>query len=457
MKHIFILIAVLMPLLCIAQKEDYVWVMGNNIIDFNTTPPTVRENGDFAPDFALTSISDRDGNLKYWRCGNYLYNRNGEVIYKFEGRTDYLNSISIIPFPNSEIKYLSLRYDTKKTKLLFSIIDGSKDELHPEIIDGFASLPISDEYGTPVVFQVKNQRNFWMMIENYEKFNVYSLSETGITLHSTIEMQPKEDYTWIDCINFQVVSPSQTKAFAYAMGLPEDMHYFYIEFDNENGLIKSITKHHGKRDFYTNFAFTRNEKYLYFTCCDDDGYKIVCDHNIYRCPVEKLSEDGALKKYRELVYAGTSDLYVEFFKLGPDGNIYFITPNTENLGVIYNPESDNPVVVEDGLKLAQEMKIKNLEAIFPFTFSCPSDFSYTVDCRDVAFSFSATDGYRSLKWDFGDGTPVVIDESNPKHTYDTYGKYNVHLTVDLNGSDTREFSAEVEVGRLITKPTIISE
>jgi len=111
MKHFLTFVAVfLMPLLTLAQREDYVWVMGNNIIDFKTYPPTVIANADFAYATGLTSIADRYGNLKYWLSGKYLYNKNNEVIYEAEdyGVYEHMATLTIFPFPDDESKYIFL-------------------------------------------------------------------------------------------------------------------------------------------------------------------------------------------------------------------------------------------------------------------------------------------------------------------------------------------------------------
>lgn len=58
-------------------------------------------------------------------------------------------------------------------------------------------------------------------------------------------------------------------------------------------------------------------------------------------------------------------------------------------------------------------------------------WDYTLNCNNplqVNF-YSTSIEADSLVWDFGDGTPLVIDDETPQHTYSTTGEYTVTLTV----------------------------
>lgn len=57
-------------------------------------------------------------------------------------------------------------------------------------------------------------------------------------------------------------------------------------------------------------------------------------------------------------------------------------------------------------------------------------FQYQVDCTDLLTVnfYDASIGADSLVWDFGDGSPLVINEANPVHTYTSQGGYTVTLT-----------------------------
>lgn len=447
MKHIFILIAVLMPLLGIAQKEDYVWVMGNNIIDFNTTPPTVRANGDFGPKPGLTSISDCDGNLVYWLNGVNLYNKNSELI-NTDGRitvSDWLAGMTIFPFPGSENKYIFIYLEKKAYNdigtIHFTVIDGSKDILHPELIRDFATLPYNNS--TPIFIQKKNSRDFWLLHQDDDMLVVYSFTKDGLSLISKKNLPMENDeYFILGGIYGNDVSRSQTKIYFYEVSFWENDITVYLDFDNVNGIINDITVHQGKGEVYLNWVFTSNERFFYFTLYEN---KTERNNKIFRCPVEKLKEKDALRKYRSLVYQFPAGQFIEALKMGPDGNIYFINgDNEEYIGVISNPEDDNPNVNPNGIKLAQTSKTDGWAAMFPYTYHYPFGLSYTRDCHDFTFSFSESE-YESVVWNFGDGTAEVKDVEKPTHTFAADGKYTVNLTVTLTDGIVREYSTEVGI------------
>ena len=85
---------------------------------------------------------------------------------------------------------------------------------------------------------------------------------------------------------------------------------------------------------------------------------------------------------------------------------------------------------------------KTIEGIEVFN-SPPPDVDFSASPRsgkaplDVSFT-SIVDGTGpfSYEWDFGDGTPVIYDVSQPNHTYQDSGVYNVTLEVTGAGGPT---------------------
>ena len=65
-------------------------------------------------------------------------------------------------------------------------------------------------------------------------------------------------------------------------------------------------------------------------------------------------------------------------------------------------------------------------ALFEFDIVCEN---FTVHFQDLSIEGD------SLVWDFGDGSPFVINESNPTHAYAQPGQYSVVLTAYKDGSD----------------------
>jgi PKD repeat protein len=107
--------------------------------------------------------------------------------------------------------------------------------------------------------------------------------------------------------------------------------------------------------------------------------------------------------------------------------------------------------------LSQDSSVLLYEAVGPPPPQPPvAIFSYTPIYPEVnqAVTFDASDSYDpdgdivSYTWDFGDGSPVVV-ESDPitYHTYTSYGDYNVTLTVTDNSSLTAVETAKIHISQ----------
>jgi PKD repeat protein len=110
--------------------------------------------------------------------------------------------------------------------------------------------------------------------------------------------------------------------------------------------------------------------------------------------------------------------------------------------ITHNPPSeDSTVLLQPGVPPAQP-------PIASFTFNPTYPEVNQVVNFDASGSYDP-DGYIvSYKWDFGDGTPPVV-ENNPitYHTYTSFGDYIVKLTVTDNSSLTDDETAEIHVSQ----------
>ena len=92
-----------------------------------------------------------------------------------------------------------------------------------------------------------------------------------------------------------------------------------------------------------------------------------------------------------------------------------------------------------------------------FSFSSlNSDFCgiYSVG-EPINFQNTSTGDIVNFTWNFGDGSPSIIGENNPSHTYDSIGSYTVDLTVeDVYGCfDTYSETIDITKGYEIILPT----
>jgi len=72
----------------------------------------------------------------------------------------------------------------------------------------------------------------------------------------------------------------------------------------------------------------------------------------------------------------------------------------------------------------------------------------------IEFTNLSTGSFSTVKWDFGDGSPINNDQ-NPVHTYNTVGKFKVVLTVEYNAGcvDIFERTVNISKGYSLVIPT----
>ncbi len=468
MKHRFLtlLLTLLIGFQAFAQKEDYVWVVGSNRIDFKTEPPTITYNGNFKFYSNLSNVCDYNGELIYWMNGDKLYNKDNEVIVELKINYKYSDDLfPILPFLNDKNKYLFGGYGIDGNFQLY-IIDGTLDVLHPQIKE-YAKMSYTHLTGSCIPVQEKNSRDFWLLFEQHHEIEVYSITETGLKLHSTFTKPNilNADYvtTWMD-MDYYSVSYDNTKIYADLVSTIDKSLYSNIDFDNENGIIKAMYLTYAEWDNFFGETFSTKGKYLYFTIWDTGGVNYHNPNNkneefqnIYRCPAEKLLEENSLLKYRELVYTCKTG-EISDMKCAPDGNIYILYDEPENfMGVIKNSDDEKPEVEERAfdLSVSTDIQIGDCAALFPATYHFPFEVSYNKKCDYVEFAFSDNYKVKSLLWDFGDGTESST-EKNPKHSYKS-GFYKVKLTVDYDDKETKTYLLDVDIPQKPKTPVLVCE
>lgn len=467
MKHRFLtlLLTLLIGFQAFAQKEDYVWVVGSNRIDFKTEPPTITYNGNFKFYSNLSNVCDYNGELLYWLNGYKLYNKDNDVIFELKNQNYeyWWEGFSILPFMNDKNKYI-FGINCKDGYVHFYIIDGTLDALHPQIKD-YAKMSYTDYLcdGRCIPVQKKNCRDFWLLYDQYYKIEVFSITETGLKLHSTFT-KPKfngdeNEYFAEMTIDYYRVSYDNTKIYADLICREDKNLYYNIDFDNEKGIIKTIYPTYAEWDNFWGETFSTKGKYFYFTIWDKDNPNNKNENfqHIYRCPADKLLEENSLLKYRELVYTCKSGK-ISDMKCAPDGNIYILYDAPENfMGVIKNSDAEKPEVEERAfdLSVSTDIQIGDFAVWFPETYHFPFEVYYNKKCDYVEFAFSDNYKEKSFLWDFGDGTENSTEE-NPKHSYKS-GSYKVKLTVDYDDKETKNYVLDVDIPQKPKTPAMVCE
>ncbi len=175
-----------------AQKENNIWVGGNNVgIDFNSGSPVVFDRTDNDRFWRTnTSICDKDGNLLFYSNGYRVYNRHFQImqggndlnIGDYESWGYNLLSVddgaAIIPIPGDSNKYYLfhtdlnlINFDTFQnqlmpTHLFYDVIDMNLDGGLGGIVSGQKDLIILSDTLTLDGFKIikhANGRDYWLV------------------------------------------------------------------------------------------------------------------------------------------------------------------------------------------------------------------------------------------------------------------------------------------------------
>ena len=410
-----------------AQKEDNVWIYAGNRIDFTTEPPTVTPVGiDYVTEENITSVSDRDGNLVYWLNGTSLYNSNDEVVYSFPdlGLAFYFYGLSIVPFPGRENVYVFVYPNFGLGVMEASIVDGSKDLLHPAITEAYARFPYYyvNGDGVPFFFQKYGSHDFWLLYSYGGYIKVYSLTEDGFTDTGREYPLPIVNGRYVQLSGCEM-TPDRSKILATS----NSGCLVFIDLDTKTGEIKRINPI--EIFSMSAFAFSSGNKYLYYSF----------NNNMYRIPVAKLavistnSEFEANSEFVGEIGCSTGDI-----KFLTSGGVYYLPwDGSDYLGMVKGCDSDHPTLDNHAIKMARSVSEHSYSYFlaFPKTYCYPFGFTAVEMCGgEVHFSYDNVGDYASLLWDFGDGTTST--ELSPYHTYADNGKYNVSLTVNFLSEDT---------------------
>ncbi len=451
MKTLIAFLAALLalPITLAAQKEDNVWIYAGNRINFNTTPPTVTPVGiDYVAEQNITSVADRDGNLVYWLNGTSLYNSKDEVVYSVPtDNGSYFYGLSIVPFPYRENVYLFVYPNAVHGTMVMNIVDGSKDLLHPAIIEDYAVFPYSSGFwyqdGMPMFFQKYGSRDFWLLYSYNGYIWVYALTADGFQYTDNKYALPILDGLpmYLDGCE---MTPDRSKIIA------TDYYWrpVFIDLDTKTGVINHINPIDIRS--MSSYAFSSGNKYMIYSN----------DSRMYRIPVDAfatISTDEEFKAHSELI--GDAGCDIGDIKFLASGGVYYMRNDGSGyLGMVRDSDSDHPTLDNNALKLANT-NYSSFFWAFPKTYCYPYGFTAEHQCGgEVQFSYNEDDGsVSSLLWDFGDGNTST--DLAPTHVYEANGQYTVSITVIYNTTDkpTRTITEDVVVTNVMKKLVIVRE
>lgn len=422
-KFLFLIVTFFIASNLYSQGEANIWYFGYNAgLDFNTGNPIPITNSQQQTVEGSATISDATGQLLFYTDGNFVWNKNHEIMPNGTGLLGHPSSSQsavIIPKPNSNSLYYIF------TVTLLGETNGVRyTEVDMSLNGGLGGVTSNKNIplltpATEKITAVKqnNCEDFWVVVHKYgnNSFHAYSITSLGINLTPVISNTGTS------------ISNSVTKTIGYLKFSPDgkklissnyEQNVELYDFDNTTGIISNPRIISNK---YANYG-------VEFSPLGNIAY--ITSGQFY--PLELLQYDltAANIPSTEVLLHSSTDI-THFFgalQLATNGKIYLSIGDLNTLSVINNPETLgigcgfglNTVSLGTGLsKMGLPQFIQ-------------SYFSVGINVENVClgsvstFSYSSNQAITSVNWDFGDGFTSNLD--NPSHTYASAGTYTVTAT-----------------------------
>lgn len=363
MKSIFIII---FSLLCLhspaisQQKLDYVWplgygeiyqdqngiVVGGVIMDFNSAPLTLSLH-DFKSDFDRASICDTTGQLLAYTDGCRIYNRShvlmlngdtlnpGKVFNSFcdQGGYPVWQACLFLPDPGNSDHYylLHLRDDDwlwNPMDFMYSIVDAKGDNGLGEVVTK-NNIVFSDSIWLSNFISATrhaNGRDWWIVTPQRLSpgFHVCLLTPEGIAYKNLQFFGDSTYQVYTGQTNF---SPDGSKFFRH---WPEGI--LILDFDRCSGVLSNpLYIDYADYPAAGGVAVSPNGRFLY------------APKGAFVHQYDLWADDIAASRITVAEYDGFMSPFATYFfqaKLAPDGKIYIVSTNSNNiLHIIHSPDS----------------------------------------------------------------------------------------------------------------------
>ena len=367
-RVVFLFIVFLIFKPCFAQKENNVWMLGNQQpnnncgIDFNSGSPdtfSITRNMDF---FALNaSICDTSGSLLFYTNGQYISNRNNDTLFNSQNfNPGWLTNIYFpygmglpqgaftIPRPNHYGQYyvfhesgelcdVSGRTVSQPTHLSCSMVDMSLDGGLGGIDPNFKNKFVINDtliYGRMTGTRHANGRDWWVVVHRSDSDLYYKLLVTPDSIYGPYPQNIGRQDHWEKFTQQCTFSPDGSK---YAMMLTVDTSTLYniidlMDFDRCSGQFSNAREVIVPDSFllYAGCSFSPNSRYLYISD-QIEIYQYDTWDPFMNANVQLVAQwDSFVSPLKTKFY---------FHSLAPDGRIYISTSEGSNVfHYIENPD-----------------------------------------------------------------------------------------------------------------------
>lgn len=315
-----------------AQNQANVWYFNDHSgLDFNTGIPEVLIDGQTYYFQGCATISDSMGNLMFYTDGEYVFNKNHEVM--LNGSDLFLPGVSgraVVNWPGkSNLYYVFTAINPQiYTGFYYSLIDMDQDNGLGAVIE--KDTPIESGWDVAdriAIVQKENSENIWVITRKFteDAFASYLVTEDGLNIDPIISIMPDQD---ANLLRWGYIKISLDKKYLVS-SYYSDMQIEVCSFNSLNGSVEYLYTLNTDYDI-EGMEFSPDSRFLYISCSTDSEL-------IYQYDVQFIRDKDLFKNSGILVgYAPAMGM-----QLARDGKIYTCfykaPPPYHYVSVINNP------------------------------------------------------------------------------------------------------------------------
>jgi PKD repeat protein len=442
-KHLLILI---ITMLWAAHSVMYAQIQNiyvnsyNNIVQLNykKTDPTVSYTNINKGFEAIAHAEDKDGNILFFVNSNGVYDAKGALM---KGSTDIyangsLTEIDICPFPNSTSKYYVFYTMELCSNLYYSVVDMKLNDGLGDVTRLNTLLDTAQMAEGLELIKRPCRNSYWLIA--YEcgiGFKKYLIDDSGVSNGISIF-----NYSGPELFLGRGELDYHNGKMGMAFSNNPEPTVFLCNLNPFTGDItnpKTIVLPEGGGNGVYGLEFSPDASKAYFTI----WYKPT-NNNLfqYDFETEKISTYSIKSTSIDASKAASGPGQIE---MGRDGKLYIPFDGGNQLTVINNSNSTNPVFSK--LTTNSTLALGMSDHIQSDIVNTKNNFTYKNVCigETTEFqleSYSCSSQKPQLLWDFGDAESNKKNMStgtNPTHKYKKAGEYKVTLYInDSLGADT---------------------
>ncbi len=444
----FLLIGALQ--LLTAQGEASNWYFGGNAgLSFNNGTPTALTNGSLSTIEGCATISDAQGNLRFYTDGRTVYNRIHQTMpngSQLQGNSSSTQSGLIVPHPVNQNLYFvfTLQSLAAPAGLRYSVVDMSLDNGLGDVnMDKNILLHVSTTEKITAVGH-SNGTDVWVIAHRYNsnEFTSYLIDGAGLNTTAVISAVGNNVTVLADTIGQMKAAPDGTKV---AVVYNESEILELLDFDAATGVLSNpfqITSFGSNAGFNPSkiygLEFSPRSRFLYVSESFDGIFQFDLS-NFNAIDVD------ASKTFLGAKSSNTASGSNNSLQLASDGKIYIAQDGSTQLGVINNP--DEVGVLSAYSQNGVSLNGRNSRLGLPPFVQSYFDIGFIVEnlCLGDSTQFTAnsSQSFISVSWDFGDGN--TSNQENTNHIYATAETYNVVLNITATTGQVFTDSAMITI------------